>query len=266
MASIPPRQRLDAIEQYLREHHYADLNTLAETFDASLSTIRRALNELETQGIVRRHHGGASLADDESTPGGYDFITQDNRQSAAKHALARHLARQIQPGMTVMLDGGTTTYAVARLLVGQRIIVVTNSLPIAALYNEVSAAETIVVGGTVYNRLGVLYGPVCEATLREMHADIAILGAAGVTAEGIWNSNTMIAAYQREMIRASDATCFVFDHSKFGKRALTLATSFRENLRVVSSQPPPAAIARAITQAGAKSETVEVVVDEEAGE
>jgi DeoR/GlpR family transcriptional regulator of sugar metabolism len=55
------RQRTDLIERDLREHKYADLRTLAERFGGSLSTVRRALGQLEARGIVRRHHGGASL-------------------------------------------------------------------------------------------------------------------------------------------------------------------------------------------------------------
>jgi len=80
------KQRLDLIERFIREHKYADLHTLAERFEISLSTVRRALNDLESTGIVRRHHGGASLVAEEADSTGYDFITQDDRQADEKHA------------------------------------------------------------------------------------------------------------------------------------------------------------------------------------
>lgn len=246
------KQRLDLIEQFIRENKYADLHTLAARFQISLSTARRALNDLETAGIIRRHHGGASLID-EDAPGGYDFIVSDDTRSGEKHVLAEWIAERITPGMTVMLDGGTTTFAVARMLTNKRIIVVTNSLPIAALFNEVSACETVVTGGTVYNRLGVLYGPTCENALAELHADMAILGCAGITAEGIWNSNTMIASYQRRMMAACSHTYFLADSSKPGKRALTLATPFRPNLTVVTTAPLSKAVGQALRAAEAES-------------
>ena len=256
--AITNRQRLDLLAAFLRERKYADLGTLARHFDASLSTIRRDLNELEAKGMVRRHHGGASAVDneEEEPSGGYDFIIQDNRALAAKHSIAEHLVEKIHAGMTVMLDGGTTTYAVARLLVGKRIIVITNSLPIAALFNEVSTSETIVTGGTVYNRLGVLYGPTCEASLAEMHADIAILGAAGITSEGVWNTNAMIVSYQKQMMRAADHTYFALDQSKFGKRALFLSTPFHDHMTVVGTGRPDQALLRALRNAGAQFEEV----------
>ncbi|MCC5805322.1 MAG: DeoR/GlpR transcriptional regulator [Opitutales bacterium] len=249
------KQRRDRIERFIRENRYADLHTLSSTFDISLSTVRRVLNDLEAEGIVRRHHGGASLVE-EDAPGGYDFILNDDNRADEKHTLAEEIAGRIEPGMTVMLDGGTTTYAVARLLTNKRIIVVTNSLPIAALFNEVSACETVVTGGTLYNRLGVLYGPTCENSLAELHADLAVLGCAGVTAEGIWNSNAMIASYQRRMIAACSRTCFAADASKLGKRALTLATSFKAGMTLITTASPEKPVERALTSAGGELRVV----------
>lgn len=256
--AITNKQRIDRMEDFLREHEYADLQTLAKEFDASLSTVRRTLNELETRGLVRRHHGGASWIAGTEEKAGYDFITQDDRQTAEKHAMAELIASRITPGMTVMLDGGTSTYAVARLLASRRIIVITNSLPIAALYNEVSNIETILTGGTVYNRLGVLYGPTCEASLAEMHADVCILGGAGITEEGIWNSNAFIIATQKRMIKAADKTIYALDHTKLGRRALTLATPFFPNMCVVTSGEADAKIQRAIRTANATLELSQV--------
>lgn len=233
--AITNKQRLDLIESYIREHRYADLHVLASRFNTSLSTIRRALNELETSGVIRRHHGGASLLED-SLAGGYDFITQDDTFTDEKHRIADRVAEIVEDGMTIMIDGGTTTYAVAKAILTKRLIVVTNSLPIAALLNEVSACETVVTGGSLYNRLGVLCGPLCENALSEMHADLAILGCAGLTADGIWNSNALLASFQRKMIQSSARAVFVADASKLGKRALALSTKFEPSFTIVTNK------------------------------
>lgn len=244
------KQRIDLIEHYIREHQYADLHTLAKKFDISLSTVRRALNELEAKEVVRRHHGGASLIDNEVNAIGYDFITQDDRYVDEKHSIAQYIADLVEPNMTVILDGGTTTYTVARLLVSKRIIVITNSLPIAVLFNEISSMETIVTGGTVYHRLGVLLGPTCENSLSQMHADLAILGGAGITEEGIWNSNSFIVSAQKKILKAADKSIFAIDNSKFGKRALELTTSFKSDFIVVTNEKPESQLSRAIRSAG----------------
>ncbi|MBW8782796.1 MAG: DeoR/GlpR transcriptional regulator [Verrucomicrobia bacterium] len=245
------KQRLDLIEKYIREHKYADLHTLGTRFAISLSTVRRALDELETKGVLRRHHGGASLIETDELAKEYDFIARDQRQAGEKFAIARLIADQVQPGMTVILDGGTSTYAVARLLVAKRLQVITNSLPIAGLFSEIGSLETIVTGGNIYNRLGVLVGPLCEHSLEQIHADIAILGGAGITEAGVWNHNALIVATQRKMIAASERAVFALDSSKFGRKAMSLTSPFNARFTIVTDARPTAPVANAIKNAGA---------------
>ena len=133
------KQRTDLIEQFIRDNKYADLRTLADRFSGSLSTVRRALDLLEGRGIVRRHHGGASLVETDALNQEYDFLARNQRQIDEKFAIASLIAEQVQPGMTVILDGGSTTYAVARLLAVKRVRVITNSLPVAKIVDVISA-------------------------------------------------------------------------------------------------------------------------------
>ncbi len=246
------QQRTDSIEHHLREHKYADLHTLAVRFDASLSTVRRALDALELRGVVRRHHGGASLVDTDAFAQEYDFISRNQRHPEEKFTIARLVAEQVQPGMTVILDGGSTTYAVARLLADKHLQVITNSLPIASLFGEIGSVETIVTGGSIYSRLGVLVGPLCEQSFEQAHADLAILGGAGITENGIWNHNALIVAAQRKMIAAAERTIFALDNSKFGRKALNLTTPFDPRFTIVTETRPTPAVARAINAAGAQ--------------
>lgn len=246
------RQRLSLVEAYLREHRYADLRTLAVRFEISLSTVRRALDELEEKGLVRRHHGGASLVENDALTREYDFTARDQRHTAEKFAIARLVAGQVHPGMSVIMDGGSTTYAVARLLAAKRLQVITNSLPIAGLFSEIGGQDIAVTGGSIYGRLGVLVGPLCEQSFAQTHADLAILGGVGITESGIWNFNALIVAAQRRMIAAADRTIFVLDNSKFGRKALSLTTGFDERFTIVTDTSPSPEVARAIGAAGAK--------------
>lgn len=246
------KQRTDSIARYIREHNYADLHTLAARFGGSLSTVRRALDLLEERNIVRRHHGGASLVEKDAVAQEYDFIARNQRHPDEKFAIAGLVAALVQPGMTVILDGGSTTYAVARLLADKRLQVITNSLPIASLFSEVGSAETIVTGGSIYSRLGVLLGPMCEESFGQVHADVAILGGAGITENGIWNHNALIVAAQRKMIAAAERTVFALDNSKFGRKALSLTTPFDARFTIVTDTRPTPPVVRAINAAGAK--------------
>jgi DeoR/GlpR family transcriptional regulator of sugar metabolism len=245
------KQRTDLIEQYIREHKYADLHTLATHFSGSLSTVRRVLDSLEEQGIVRRHHGGASLIEADALTHEYDFLTGIQRQADQKFAIASLVAEHVQPGMTVILDAGTTTYAVARLLAEKRVQVITNSLPVAGLFGDIGQVHTIVTGGIICGRLGVLVGPMCEQSIEQVHADLAILGGAGVTEAGVWNHNALIIAVQRKMIAAAERTIFAIDATKFGRKALSLTAPFESRMTVVTDTRPSAEVIAALNQAGA---------------
>ena len=246
------KQRTDLIERHLREHKYADLHSLADHFGGSISTVRRVLDSLETRGIVRRHHGGASLIETDALTQEHDFLTRIQRQADRKFTIASLVAEQVQPGTTVILDGGTTTYAVARLLAEKRVQVITNSLPVASLFGEIGNVETIVTGGSILGRLGTLVGPQCEAALEQVHADIAILGGTGVTESGVWNHNPLVIAAQRKMIAAAERTVFALDATKFGRKALSLTTPFGPKLNIVTDTRPAPLVEKAIAAAGAR--------------
>jgi DeoR/GlpR family transcriptional regulator of sugar metabolism len=246
------KQRTDLIERHLREHKYADLHSLADRFSGSLSTVRRALDSLESRGIVRRHHGGASLIEHDALSQEHDFLVRIQRQADQKFAIASLVAEQVQPGATVILDGGTTTYAVARLLAEKRVRVITNSLPVASLFGEIGNTETIVTGGSILGRLAVLVGPLCEASFEQVHADIAILGGTGITENGVWNNNALVIATQRKMLAAAERAIFALDASKFGRKSLSVTAPFGPRIMVVTETRPAPTVEKAIAAAGAK--------------
>lgn len=246
------QQRIALIERHIREHKYADLHSLADRFGGSLSTVRRALDSLESRGIVRRHHGGASLIEPDALAEEHDFLVRIQRQADRKFTIASLVAEQVRPGSTVILDGGSSTYAVARLLAEKRVQVITNSLPVASLFGEVGNVETIVTGGSILGRLGTLVGPQCEASFEQVHADLAILGGTGITESGVWNHNALIIAAQRKMIAASERTIFALDATKFGRKALSLTAPFGPKITVVTDTRPTPAVEKAIETAGAR--------------
>jgi len=245
------KQRTDFIERHIREHKYADLHSLAERFGGSLSTVRRALDSLESRGIVRRHHGGASLVETDALSQENDFVARLQRQADQKFAIASLVAEQVLPGTTVILDGGSTAYAVARLLAEKRVQVITNSLPVASLFGEVGNVETIVTGGNILGRLGILVGPLCEASFEQVHADVAILGGTGLTESGVWNHNALVIAAQRKMMAAAERTVFALDASKLGRKALSLTAPFGPKMTIVTNTPPAPPVRQAIASAKA---------------
>jgi DeoR/GlpR family transcriptional regulator of sugar metabolism len=143
-------------------------------------------------------------------------------------------AELIQDGETILLDGGTTTFQVARNLMTRSLQVVTNSLPIANLLGSAANIELIFVGGYIYPRTGVALGPITRQVLAGLHFSRLFMGAAGITEEGLYNANVLLVEAQEQMMQSSDDVIVVADHTKFGKRSLARLCGWDRVNQVVS--------------------------------
>jgi len=211
-------ERRQHVIEFLARKGFVELSALVEELGVSESTVRRDLTQLESEGVIRRTHGGAVFVSDR-----FSVLSFAARESAArdeKMAIGREAARLVNDGETVLLDGGTTTFQVARHLAGRSVQVVTNSLPIANLLSSDAEVELVFVGGYIYPRTGVALGPLAIETLSKVHGNKAFMGAAGIVESGLYNANMLMVEAERRMIESSDEVIIVADHTKFGKRAL----------------------------------------------
>ena len=215
-------ERRSRLLELIRVRGFAALEELVRELGVSESTVRRDLDALEEQGSARRTHGGVLYA------GGMPRLAEfDERQPAnwaAKRAIAARAAAIIGDGETVLLDGGTTTYEVARLLVGRSLQVVTNSLPVANLFASESRTDLVLLGGYVSPRTGVCLGPYANELLGRLHVTTTVLSAAGISDEGLFNAHLLLAETEQAMLRAASRVIVVADSSKFGHKSLTLVS------------------------------------------
>ena len=214
---LPENRRRRLFEMITRQG-YATLDELVRGLDVSESTIRRDLEALDLAGSIKRTHGGAIYSGEVRSMPAFDERT--GTAAAEKRAIGLATAAIIEDGDTVLLDGGTTTLEVARALVGRRVQVVTNSLPIAQLLASNQQTELILIGGYVYPRTGVALGPLAIATMETIRVGKAVLGAGGVVPEGIYNSNSLLVETERQMMSCGQEIIIVADHTKFGRLAL----------------------------------------------
>ena len=209
-------ERRQKILEITENRGYVSLQELVTEVDASESTIRRDLEQLDGSGQIRRTRGGASYIG-ESLTGFEDRSTQNME---AKRRIAKMAADLIEPGEGVILDGGTTTLEVARNLVNKSLMVVTNSLPIANLLANYSNIELILIGGYVYPKTGVSLGPVAVDALRSINVRRLVMSVGGITEKGLFNSNTLLVETEKQMMDSADEVIVVADHGKFGHSAL----------------------------------------------
>ena len=257
---IPERQT--RLQQLIAEKGAIDLDSLVRDLNVSASTIRRDLNEFEEKGLVRRTHGGVIWTGDEpkENPRPYAFEQRMAFRIEAKQSIARAARALIRPGETILLDGGTTTFYLAQELLGMTLQIVTNSLPIASLYQNDDRAELVMVGGVVYPRYGVLLGPSAELMLSHIHATTLFLSPAGVHHGQLYNQNMLLVQTEKKMMEQSQRTVLLVDSSKFGQQALVKLCDLSAIDTIVTNAMPAKAIVDEIESAGCEL----IVADESA--
>jgi DeoR family fructose operon transcriptional repressor len=204
------------IRQMFETRDFVDSETLCRDLDASESSVRRDLDILEQQGLLKRVYGGAVSV---QFPQGraFDYAAESVRLSEEKSRIARLTAGLIEDGQTVILDGGSTVAAVARELASKSLHIVTNSLPIAEGLESLRNIELTLTGGYLDPRLRVMLGPICEQMLSAIRADTVIMGIGGVTESGFTNNNTLVVGSEQKMIEVAGRLIIVADHTKFGR-------------------------------------------------
>ncbi len=211
-------ERKRKIADYVQAKGRASVQELAGHFQVSDSTVRRDLKDMEEQGLLQRTHGGAVavLQDATSEP---SFIEKEDRFQQQKIDIAQAALALIREGDTIMLDSGTTTYHLAKLLKSfQKLTVVTNSVMVAQELANERSIELLLTGGTLRPETLAMVGPFAENTISSVRVDKLFLATNGFDEQnGLTTPNILEAATKRRMIASAQQVVLLADHSKFGK-------------------------------------------------
>lgn len=153
---------------------------------------------------------------------------------AAKQAIARHVAAEIQPHMTLFLDGGSTVIYAARAIIARPLQVVTNSLAIAHHFADDEEVELVLTGGYLYPRAGVTVGPIATGCLSDLHADLCLFSLAAIHEDAAYNINMDMARVEQVMMRQAARSMLLMDSSKFGRKSLVRVCGLDEVDRIVT--------------------------------
>ena len=128
------RERHHLIVKLVSERSVVGVGELVELLEASEATIRRDISTLAERGVIKRIRGGAESirVRYESKLVGMPFVVSQGIHVPEKRAIARAAAQLITPGESILINGGTTTFALAEYLVDHQLDVLTNSFPMAA--------------------------------------------------------------------------------------------------------------------------------------
>lgn len=256
-------ERQSRLREMLSRRGMADLDTLSAELNVSQSTVRRDIEALEQSGLVERTHGGVIWVGDRPATGTrpYAFHQRMSYHAQAKRQIARAAKSLVQPGQTVLLDGGTTTFYLAQELLGQPLQLVTNSLPIANLFLNDDNVELVLTGGLLYPRYGVLLGPMAETMLATIHTKTLFLSVAGIHDGSLYNQNVLLVQAERRMMQQAQQVVLLADSGKFGQQALSQLCALNEIDVVVSDAELSAQQQDQVRAAGCELIVAEVSAD-----
>jgi DeoR/GlpR family transcriptional regulator of sugar metabolism len=239
-------QRHKLIVEEIRRQGAVRVSELTELLGVSEMTVRRDLDALAVAGLLEKVHGGATvrggLSADE--PG---FEAKSHRQLREKDAIARAAAQLVEPGQSIALTAGTTTWRLAHHLSAVAgLTVVTNSLQVANVLHRDSRPDlTVVLTGGVRTPSDALVGPIASSTIRSLHVDVLFIGVHGITVDaGLTTPNLLEAETDRALVAAAERIVLVADHTKWGVRGLSKIAGLSD-IDVFVSDPGLSAEARA---------------------
>jgi len=222
-AENPDKQnvRLSAILTALQQSGSVSVENLSKDLDVSLVTIRRDLDSLEKQGLLRRTHGGAVSIEPlfyEPFRNDRSFQAQVERFADEKRRIGRAAAALIEDGEIIALTPGTTTTEVIRGLPHNRkITVVTSTVNVAMELSKRKDLDVFVTGGHLRGDWFSLVGPTASQSLSHLLIRTVFLGADGIDAKwGLSCFNADEAQLNSSMAKHAQRKIAVVDHSKFG--------------------------------------------------
>ncbi|WP_179956219.1 DeoR/GlpR family DNA-binding transcription regulator [Pannonibacter tanglangensis] len=234
--------RQPEILELARQQGKVTVEGLAEHFGVTVQTIRRDLAELADSGRLERVHGGAIL------PSGVTNIGYEDRRNLnreAKTAIAVQCARAIPSDVSVFLNIGTSTEAVARELLHHRnLMVVTNNMNVANILVANPECQVIVAGGALRRTDGGLVGNLTTRTIEQFKFDFAVIGCSALDEDGdLLDFDIQEVGVSQTIIRQARKTFLVSDHSKFQRTAPARITSLARIDTFFTDHPLPSPLA-----------------------
>ena len=244
--TLPARRRAELV-RLVRARGQVTVAELAALFDISVDTVRRDLDHLAERGLLARTHGGAVASG--------DLVTQDTpfterlvRQNNAKARIAAAAASLLGDGETILINGGSTTRAVAAELgIRRDLTIVTNNLALPQVLPLESCRDVYVMGGQYRPDAQVSIGEVRFAFAAGINVDTALIGVGGLSAErGLSTTSIAEAVMIAQMIKTARRTMVLVDASKFGHDSFANIGPLSVAHMLVTDEPPPAEIMAAL--------------------
>jgi len=210
-------KRQNKILKILGKNEQTAVNMLAEKLNVSSVTIRQDLKFLETEGLLKRIHGGAVLKDADNLQNRLGFNYEK------KLRIAKKVATFVNEGETILIESGSVNVLLAReLLKIKKVTIITTNVYIARQFRKNEQANIIILGGIYQHDSETLVGKITKTCIDQINIDKAFIGIDGYdTKSGFTIRDLFRAEISSYILHRAKDVFIVTDSSKFGKTELT---------------------------------------------
>lgn len=242
-------ERHETIVACLNRSARVNVTELADAIGTSEVTIRRDLEQLASQGVLRRVRGGAvSLLPHGDEP---PFAMRELQAADAKQRIATVVGELIADGEVVLVDSGTTGLAAARALAGRRLTVMPMSLQAADALAGRPPTTVVLPGGQLRPVELTATGPLAEAGVRALCFDTAVITCCGLSVDvGLTAYDLADAAMKSAAISAASRIVLAADSAKFSRTAMAVVCPLERIDVLVTDDQAPSEVIHAVSALG----------------
>jgi DeoR family ulaG and ulaABCDEF operon transcriptional repressor len=246
------RQRHHMICEIVATRGYATVPDLMTRLEASRATVARDIQELALAGRIRKVRGGAEAMHGAPALAEPNFDTNQLRNRELKRAIAREAADLCQPGESIIMDGGTTTFAMTEFIADRDLEVLTNSFPIAEVLMKRGKARVILPGGEIFREQGLILSPFEDDTIERFVATKFFIGARAITQHGLMQTDPLLIRAEQKLLRQAETTIVLADSSKFRNRGSLILCPLERIHTIITDDGIESGTHKMLTDAGIK--------------
>ena len=222
--------------ELVRERGYISIEELAQYFDVTPQTIRRDINQLADEGLLRRYHGGAAH---DSSVENTRYVMRVGYMLEEKLRIAEAVAAAVPDHASLFINIGTTTESIAHALLNHTgLKIITNNLNVAKILSTKEDFEVLIASGRVRPDGGVI-GQATADFFKQFKADYALIGISGIDEDGtLLDFDFQEVCVSQEILSSARQVFLAADSSKFGRNAMIRLGSLKQVDSIFTDQQP----------------------------
>lgn len=229
--------RIQELKNYIMANERASLDDLCTLFNVSKNTMRRDINELEKQAIIKKVYGGIVLNDKKTTE---PFESREEKNITSKQIIAKLASQIVQDGDIIYIDSGTTTmHMIPHLAEIRNLTIITNNLNVIMGSLPYPNLNVLCTGGVLFRTTNSFVDMDAVNSLKKFNISKAFMASTGISiTKGITNSSSFEYDIKRYMVENCDTVIVLADDTKLGRVSLTTYCELKDIHVFITNELP----------------------------